>query len=311
MFESAYRRSLLTIAELPPVTAFVRRFGWRLGVGRFVAGEDLEAAIAVLTELHGRGLNGILDLLGEFVASPTGVEAMVGEIEAALRRLADIPWSKAMSVKPTQLGLGLKENALATALANARRLAVLARDIGAHLCFDMENHPYVDGTLTLYRTLHAEGFANVSTVLQSYLRRSLDDLDQLLALNPKPTLRLVKGAYREPEHVAYQAKAQVDSLLREMIFRGLEAGATINIATHDEALIAQSEAFLRGGKIPPERYEFQLLYGVKPRLQQALRDRGHPVRIYVPYGKDWYGYFSRRLAERPANLAFVLRGLFG
>lgn len=310
MLELTYRRSLLAVANLPPVAGFVKRFGWRLGVGRFVAGEDLDSAVAVLKRLDEQGLASILDLLGEFVASPEGVSAMVQEIETALTRLAGAP-QRAMSVKPTQLGLGLREGAIDTALKNARRLARRAQEAGARLCFDMENHPYVDGTLTIYRTLHAEGFDNVSTVLQSYLKRSLQDLDDLLALTPKPVLRLVKGAYLEPEQLVYRDMAQVDSLLREMIYRGLEAGAHIDIATHDETLIRETEAFVRGAKIPPEQYEFQLLYGVKPKLQQALRQRGHTVRIYVPYGKDWYGYYSRRLAERPANLAFVLRGLFG
>jgi proline dehydrogenase len=310
MLELIYRRGLLAVANLPPVAGFVKRFGWRLGVGRFVAGEELEHAIAALKRLDEQGLAGILDLLGEFVASPEGVSAMVQEIEVALARLASAP-QRAMSVKPAQLGLGLREGALNTALANARYLARRAQQAGVRLCFDMENHPYVDGTLTIYRTLHAEGFDNICTVLQSYLKRSLRDLDELLPLTPKPVLRLVKGAYLEPEHVAYQEMAQVDSLLLEMVYRGLDAGAHIDIATHDETLIHQVEAFVRGAKIPADGYEFQLLYGVKPKLQRALRQRGHRVRIYVPYGKDWYGYYSRRLAERPANLAFVLRGLFG
>ena len=310
MLEMTYRRGLLAVANLPPVASFVKRFGWQLGVGRFVAGEDLESAIAALKRLDQQGLASILDLLGEFVASPEGVAAMTQEIEGALMRLASVP-DRAMSVKPTQLGLGLSEGALDTALTNARRLARRAQEAGVRLCFDMENHPYVDNTLAIYRTLHAEGFDNVSTVLQSYLKRSLADLDELLALTPKPTLRLVKGAYLEPEHLVYQDLAQVDSLLREMIYRGLEAGARIDIATHDETVLREVEAFVRGAKITSERYEFQLLYGVKPKLQHALRQRGHPVRIYTPYGKDWYGYYSRRLAERPANLAFVLRGLFG
>ena len=175
----------------------------------------------------------------------------------------------------------------------------------------MENVPYVDGTLDLYRALHNEGHHHVSTVLQSYLYRTLDDLKSLLELDPKPTIRVVKGAYLEGDDVAYQDKSDVDNQLREMIYVGLGGGAKVGIATHDEAIVRESEAYIRGAGLGTERYEFQFLYGVKPTLQQALVERGHVVRIYIPYGEDWYGYFSRRLAERPANLLFVARGLLG
>jgi proline dehydrogenase len=213
-----------------------------------------------------------------------------------------------MSVKPTQLGLDVDFD---LALANARRVAECARTVGAEVCLDMESHEYVEGTLALYRTLHEEGHLHVSTVLQSYLRRSLDDLEELARLEPRPALRIVKGAYREPAEVAFQDKSKVDGQFRAMVYRLLEAGGKANVATHDERILSETAAFLQGSGLGAERYEFQFLFGVKPGLQRSLREAGHPVRIYVPYGSDWYGYFSRRLAERPANLAFVLRGLVG
>lgn len=278
----------------------------QLGVGRFVAGATLEEALPRARELEASGLQVILDLLGEFVDDPDGARAATEGIVAGLGPLGRELRSPAMSVKPTQLGLGI---GFATALENARAIARCAEEAGAHVCLDMENHPYVDGTLKLYRTLHEEGFRNVSTVLQSYLRRSEDDLEALLELDPKPTLRIVKGAYREPAGVAFQEKAKVDSQYRKLLYRLLEAGGTANIATHDERIVRDAEAYLKGSG--SDRYEYQLLYGVKPGLQRALRDRGHPVRVYMPFGHDWYGYFSRRLAERPANLMFVLKGLIG
>ena len=175
----------------------------------------------------------------------------------------------------------------------------------------MENVPYVDGTLQLYTTLQDEGLTNISTVIQSYLYRSMADLQALLARVPHAELRIVKGAYREGADVAFQQKSDVDAKYRELLWYALEHGAKINVATHDESIIAEVEARVRSAGLGPDRYEFQLLYGVKPALQRALRARGHTVRIYLPYGKDWYGYFSRRLAERPANLLFVVKGLFG
>lgn len=306
--DSLYRQALLTVADAPPISAFVKKQGRKLGVSRFVAGEALPEVLEAARRLQHEGLESILDLLGEFIATEAGAAAMTTEILATLEALKNEPGEGYMSVKPTQLGLGVD---FALGLENARRVAAKAREVGAQLCLDMENIPYVDDTLKLYRTLHEEGLTHVSTVLQSYLYRTGDDLEALLTMNPKPTLRIVKGAYREGKEVAFQDKAEVDAKYRELVYRGLEAGAKINVATHDESIIRETESFVRGAGLGPERYEFQLLYGVKPALQKRLAASGHKVRIYIPYGEDWYGYFSRRLAERPANLLFVVRGLFG
>lgn len=308
MFASLYRRAVLGVADSRPIANFAKKQGWKLGVDRFVAGEDLESALSVLRALEAKGMRGILDLLGEFVASEAGAEAMTREILDTLTRLEAESISRYMSVKPTQLGLSLSYD---LALSNATRVAQRAQEAEAHVCLDMENYPCLPGTLGLYRDLHARGFGHVSTVLQSYLRRSLADLQSLLELSPRPTLRIVKGAYRESPEVAFQDKAKVDAQFREMVRLGLEAGAYLGVATHDERILEDVKAFARTAGLGPEAFEFQLLYGVKPRLQERLVAEGHTVRVYVPYGEDWYGYFSRRLAERPANLMFVLRGLFG
>lgn len=308
MIDSLYRRALLSVADAPPISNFVKQQGRKLGVSRFVAGEALPEVLTAAGTLRQDGLESILDLLGEFVDSEAGAAAMTAEILATLDALQHEPGERYMSVKPTQLGLGVS---FELGLTNARRVAERARAARAQLCLDMENVPYVDGTLKLFRALHAEGHTHVSTVLQSYLYRSMDDLNQLLEASPKPTVRIVKGAYRESDAVAFQDKAKVDQNYRDLVDRGLQAGATIGVATHDESIIRETEAFVRGAALGPERYEFQFLYGVKPALQKRLVTRGHKVRVYIPYGEDWYGYFSRRLAERPANLLFVVRGLFG
>lgn len=308
MIETLYRRGLLGVAGVGPVAGLIKRQGFRLGVGRFVAGEDLPSALEAVRGLERQGFGGILDLLGEFVETREGASAITEEILATLDRISAEPLDKYMSVKPTQLGLSVGRD---FALQNARAVARRAQEIGAHICLDMESSPYVDGTLDLYRALRDEGFANVSTVLQSYLYRSLDDLKALLALDPTLAVRIVKGAYREGAKVAYQSKADVDANYRAMLRCAFDSGAHVNVASHDEAIIGEVEALVRERGLAQDRYEFQLLYGVRLSLQRALRDRGHRVRIYVPYGKDWYGYFTRRLAERPANLLFVLRGLLG
>lgn len=303
-----YRRGLLGVAESSPVAGFVKKQGWKLGVGRFVAGETLEETLPVLHALESRGLLCILDLLGEFVDTEEGVEAITRQILRTLEVLGSEPLNRYMSVKPTQLGLGL---GVERALESARRIAQRAQEVGAHICLDMENYPYVDGTLALYRTLHEEGYGNVSTVLQSYLRRTENDLRALLELEPKPVLRIVKGAYRESEEVAFPDKGDVDRVYRDLVWAGLRGGAKINVATHDESILDEVERFVAEHGLDESHYEFQMLYGVRPALQKRLAEAGHRVRIYIPYGEDWYGYFSRRLAERPANLLFVARGLFG
>ena len=305
--DALYRRGMLLISGSKAAERLIKGVG-RPAVRRFVAGERLEQALDVSRELHAEGLTTILDLLGEFVDTEAGAAVMVTEIVASLELLDATVQPRIMSVKPTQLGLAVD---FELALANARRIVEQAHAQGVHICLDMENYPHVERTLALYRCLHASGLTSVSTVLQSYLYRSLDDLQELTRMDPKPELRIVKGAYLESPKVAMQDKRQVDRSFRELVFKGFEAGAKINVATHDDAIVREVEAYVRGARLEASDYEFQFLYGVKPTLQRSLAKAGHVVRIYVPYGKDWYGYFSRRLAERPANLLFIVRGLFG
>lgn len=311
MLTSLYRRGLLGVAGAAPVATFVQRQGLKLGANRFVAGEALADGLTAVAALEQQGLHGILDPLGEFVDDSEGVEQIMQGILQMLDAVStkDLR-EKYVSVKPTQFGLAISRD---LGHANAKRIAEKAKDLNIRICLDMENSPYVDDTLYIFKNLYEDGFHNISTVLQSYLYRTMVDLQDLLTLSPKPFLRLVKGAYKEPEEVAFQDKAKVDQNYREMIFTALEASAPIGLASHDERIIGEVEAFLRGVSshtADAPYIEFQLLYGVKLALQQRLLAAGHKVFIYVPYGPDWYGYFSRRLAERPANLLFIVRGLF-
>lgn len=308
LFEDIYRRIVLGIAAAGPVQRLLKRNGWRLGVKRFVAGETLTEAIEVLQRLDQAGHRSILDLLGEFVESREAVGDIVNQVLITLDRLGTVDVQRQMSVKPTQLGLGISPE---LALGNAVAIASRAQQLGVHLCLDMENHPYTDGTLELLAALHERGFSDVSTVLQSYLHRSPADLAELVRRFPGSQVRIVKGAYREPAAVAHQDSRKVHSEYLAMLQTALDGGLYVNIATHDEQLIQDAAALLLQAGAGRNRYEFQLLYGIKPRLQARLLEEGHTVRIYVPYGNDWYGYYSRRLAERPANLGMVIRGLFG
>ena len=299
---------MLGISGAAPVERLMRRVGFRFGVGRFVAGESLDAAMEVLARLDRDGMDHVLDLLGEFVDTREGVQDMVNQVLLTLDRLGGSGLAPYMSVKPTQLGLGLDPK---LALGNASEVLRRAQQAGAHVCLDMENHPHTEGTLELFRNLQQQGFSNVSTVLQSYLHRTMDDMRTMAAEFPAAQVRIVKGAYKEPASVAHQDYPSIAAAYLEMVDIALEAGMHVNVATHDERLIRAVEERVKAANIGRDRYEFQMLYGIAPKLQARLRDEGHAVRIYVPYGHDWYGYYSRRLAERPANLWLVIRGLFG
>lgn len=303
-----YRRAVLATAETRWVRGFVERNGWRLGVGRFVAGQDLEAALPKLKAIEASGKGVIVDVLGEFVASEEDARASAARIAAAVEGVHAAGVEPYFSVKPTQLGLGVSPD-LALELADglARRIGA----VGGTMCLDMESSGYVDGTLELYLELRRRGHDHVATVLQSYLRRTPADLERLLEQAPRPTLRIVKGAYNEPESVALRSRREVADAFMALVARGLACGAHIDVATHDERLLERALAHVDGAGLGPEAYGVQMLYGVRPHLQDRLAAAGRPVRLYVPFGDDWYGYYSRRLAERPANLAFVLRGLFG
>jgi proline dehydrogenase len=307
MIDRLYRRTLLGLASSGGVRSAAERLGPRLGVKRFVAGTTLAEALPAVRTLQQSGLLVILDLLGEYVEDAGAAATIAAEIAAALDALADEATPPTLSVKPTQLGLAIDDD---LAFEHASSLLERAAAVGTSICLDMENAVYVERTLTLFERLRGAGHANVVTVLQSYLYRTPDDLERLLALAPDLELRIVKGAYKETPDVAHQERSQVERAFRDLVYRGLEAGAKIDVATHDERLLAEVAAYIRGAGLGADRYELQLLYGVRTQLQRRLAEE-HPVRIYVPFGRDWYGYFSRRLAERPANLAFVLRGLVG
>lgn len=298
------RTAILRAAESPFLQRLVRRYGMRLGAARFVAGETLDECVAVLRELNAAGLRANTTLLGEAILDPDGATGVAIEYEHVLDRLAAEQLRANVALKLTHLGLSLDED---LAAGNLERVVAHADTLGSFVRVDMEQSAYVDATLRIYERLRAAGHANVGTVLQSYLRRSPDDLERLLPL--QPNLRIVKGAYLEPASIALPEKRDVDLAYVRLVERGLRGGAYVAVATHDERIIRHVQAFAAREGVPGERYEFQMLYGVRPALQRSLAGQGYEVLVATPYGPDWYPYLMRRLAERPANLLFFLRNL--
>jgi proline dehydrogenase len=301
---SAGRRVLLAAADSPRIGRFVQRYGFRLGAARFVAGESLDAAVPVLRGLNDKGLVTNTTLLGEGVTTEAETAAVVAAYRELLDRIAAEGLRTNVALKLTHLGLAIDEE-----LAH-RNVAELAWHAGRHGNFvriDMEESARVEPTLRIYRLLREAGHDNVGAVLQSYLYRSEADLAALLPL--APNLRLVKGAYLEPAEVAYPEKSDVDAAYVRLLESALSGAGFTAIATHDETLIEHAVAFASAHEIPPERFQFQMLYGVRPTLQLDLVRRGYAVLVAAPYGPDWYRYLMRRLAERPANLLFLLRNL--
>jgi proline dehydrogenase len=284
--------------------SFVQRYGMRLGAARFVAGETLDDAIPALRRLNEQGLLTNTTLLGERVRDEAETRAVVAAYVEVLERIDRERLKTNVALKLTHLGLEFDE---ALAYENVAEVVARAADLGNFIRIDMEESSHVDATLRIYRRLCEAGRSNVGTVLQSYLYRSEADLAGLLDL--KPNLRLVKGAYLEPAEVAYPRKEDVDAAYVRLLERSLVDAGFTAIATHDERLIEHAIAFVRREGIPEERFQFQMLYGVRPRAQLELVRRGYSVLVATPYGPDWYRYLMRRLAERPANVLFFLRAL--
>jgi proline dehydrogenase len=276
----------------------------RLGAARFVAGETLDDAVVVLRRLNGKGLLANTTLLGEGVENEMETRAVVDAYREILDRIAAERLRVNVALKLTHLGLAFDEE---LARANIGELVAHAAARGNFIRLDMEESFYVDPTLRVFRSLREEGHANVGTVLQSYLYRTPADLEALLEL--EPNLRFVKGAYLEPEAVAYPEKNDVDAAYARLIERSLTAGGFTAIATHDESLIEHAMSFADDNDIPRTRFQFQMLYGVRGKLQLDLVRQGYDVLVATPYGPDWYRYLMRRLAERPANVLFIVKNL--
>jgi len=267
---------------------------------RFVAGEEVDEAIDATRVLNGRSLQVALDHLGENVSKAEQARASAQDYIRAIERIKQTGVDANISVKLTALGLDISQELCEQ---NVRSILEYAQQYAIFVCIDMEGSDYTEQTVDITLRLHKQ-FEYVGTVIQSYLYRSKKDIEQLIAQGVR--VRLVKGAYKEPKEIAFQQKTEVDRNYVRLMMMLLSRGNFPAIATHDEAIINAACKYVRDNGIGKSAFEFQMLYGIRRDLQEKLVSQGYNVRIYVPYGSQWYPYFMRRLAERPANLIFVL-----
>jgi proline dehydrogenase len=297
------RAGLLWLSEQPRVFRFVRANGIaRRLASRFVAGETVDSAVNALRELNAAGISATLDLLGESVRSGAEARAACDTYLQALDRIQQVGADAHVSLKLTQMGLDIDEQ---ECVEHVRAIVSRARAGGSFVRIDMEGSAYTERTLELFtKRFHPAFRDTVGVVLQSYLRRTERDVANMIAVGAR--VRLCKGAYQEPADVAFPDKKDVDANYVACMEQLLERGNYPAIATHDERIITQAKGFATSHEIPSTRFEFQMLFGVRRDLQRALRRDGYRVRVYVPFGDQWYSYLMRRLAERPANIAFLL-----
>jgi proline dehydrogenase len=290
----------LVVATLPLVPRYV--------VGKvaspYIAGETLADAVRTVRDLNRLGLMATVDVLGEFVHERSVAERDVEDYIELLATIHREQLDANVSVKLTAVGASIDPQFMR---ANLRRVVAAATQQGTFLRIDMEDSPYTTDTLMVYDELRRD--YQVGVVIQAYMRRSLDDINKLMD-GGAANFRLCKGIYVEPEAIAYKDRQAVRDNYVRLLDRMFERGAYVGIATHDDWLIAESERLVKQHRLTPDKYEFQMLLGVLPRMRDEIHRRGHRVRIYVPFGKSWYGYSTRRLKENPQIAGYVLRAMF-
>ena len=307
--ERAMRSTLLTLSHRKSLGRLATRIPiTRPMVRRFVAGETLDEVLPAIERLHEQGMRTTVDVLGESVTAEADARAACARYLAVLDAMPEHELDRNVSLKPSQMGLKIDP-----ALARQNIGAVVAKAVatGTFVRIDMEDHPYTDATLALWRELRPADRSNgadVGVVLQASLRRSESDVEAIIAEGGR--VRLCKGAYKEPDAVAFQDKHEVDEAYERLMLRLLRAGTYPAIATHDVRLIKRAIEVATTEGIGRDAFEFQMLYGVRRDLQEQLVGAGWRVRVYVPFGGQWYPYFMRRLAERPANVSVRLRNLW-
>ena len=309
MLDSASKAFFHLIAQSQTLKKLASRYGMRKPSSfgrRFIAGETVAEAIEAAGAVEGRGMAVTMDLLGESVTSLSDADAATRAYIGVIEAMVAAGVGRNISLKLTQLGLDVDK---AIAIDNLRKILERAEPAGFFVRIDMENSPYTAVTLEIYETLWRHGYHHLGVVLQSALYRSESDLEAINAFGGR--VRLVKGAYKEPKTVAHQRKADVDAAYARMMKTLIVGGHDPAIATHDPSMIELARTIAREHGIAGDRFEFQMLYGVRRDLQSMLVKAGYRVRVYIPFGREWFPYFMRRLGERPANVIFVIRGILG
>ena len=307
MFQAVSKSFFTSLAASNTLKDLASKYGMRgprSFARRFIAGETVEEAIAAARAVESAGMLQTLDLLGESVATMAEADAATRSYLAVVDRIVEAGIGRNISLKLTQLGLTIDR---ATCVDNLRRILDEAAAHEFFVRIDMENSPFTQVTLDVFETMWQQGYRNVGVVLQSCLPRSVRDVKRMNDLGAR--VRIVKGAYKEPRAVAYQEKEQVDAAFVEITKLLLSNGTYPAIATHDPAMIAAARAHAAQHGITPDRFEFQMLYGIRRDLQAQLVGEGFRMRVYIPFGREWFPYFMRRLGERPANVGFVVRGI--
>jgi proline dehydrogenase len=307
MVDATSKALFHALAKVNALQRLASRYGMRKGgfARRFIAGETVEEAVAEVRGLEARGLLLTLDYLGESVKTTAEADAATADYRHIIQSIVASGIERNVSLKLTQLGLDVDR---ATCVDNLRRILDPATEHGFFVRIDMENSPYTDVTLQVFETLWQQGYRNIGVVFQSYLTRTATDVARINALGAR--IRLVKGAYKEPKAVAFQKKEDVDAAFVELMQVLLDAGTYPAIATHDPAMLDATKAYVKAKGYAADRFEFQMLYGIRRDLQTSLVGEGYRMRVYVPFGQQWFPYFMRRLGERPANIGFVLKSLF-
>ena len=304
------RSVFISLSSNKPLRAFSERnsLGQRLS-RRFVAGMSIDEAIAVVDELNAENIDASLDSLGESVMQVSQAEESASLYHQLLDRIAARKLRANISVKLTAMGMDIGGHGAGPALAErvVDQLVAHAAEADSFVRIDMEASSYTEATLAMTERLHSRYPGRVGTVLQAYLYRTADDAERLLAQGIR--IRLCKGAYKEPPTLAFPNKADVDANYRKLMKRMVTSGVFCGMATHDEAILDDLRRFVRTEHVPSSAFEFQMLYGVRRDLQRKLIGEGFRVRTYVPFGTEWYPYFMRRLAERPANVLFLAKNL--
>jgi proline dehydrogenase len=309
MLDRASKAFFHLIARSGTLKKLSSRYGMRKPSSfarRFIAGETVAEAIESARAIQARGMGITLDLLGESVTSLDKAEAATRQYVEVIDTIVQSGIERNISLKLTQLGLDVDK---AIAVDNLRKILERAQPAGFFVRIDMESSAYAEVTLEIFETLWSHGYRQIGVVLQASLIRSEQDLTHVDALGAR--VRLVKGAYKEPKAVAYHHKADVDAAYARMMKTLLADGHNPAIATHDPAMIDLARQYSRELHVTPDRFEFQMLYGIRRDLQMRLLKEGYRVRVYIPFGREWFPYFMRRLGERPANVMFVIRAILG
>ncbi|MCA0971330.1 proline dehydrogenase [Halobacillus litoralis] len=304
ILEAISKNFFLYLSNNKVLDRLAKRFGTNFGADKIVGGETISQAMPIIQKLNHEGLHVTVDHLGEFVSSEEEAKERTQQCILSIQAIANHGVQSEVSLKLTSLGLDISREIV---LENMHIILEEAARHDITVTIDMEDSSRCGETLEVYKELKAE-YPNLGTVVQSYLYRSDQDLDDLSPYDPY--LRLVKGAYKESGKVAFPEKRLVDDNLKHLIKKNLLNGHYTAIASHDDAIIDYTKKLVRDYEIPNDRFEFQMLYGMRNETQAELAKEGYKVRVYLPYGEDWYGYFMRRLAERPANIAFALKGIF-